>query len=258
MTKTKCFVIYGPAGTGKTTIAASFPTPIALGDCRDEGTDSVSDIDPKKLQVFPIENWDDIETFYHQIKGKMLEDENGKSFIPKTVVLDTITNVQQMAIEEALRRKKKSTKKAAGDWGSMTKQDWGDVASLMKQWIALYKDLGINVVFLAQMRVFNTDDDGAGSGDELLPEVGARLSPSVKDALNAAADVIGSTFIKRKIKVKEIKGKKVKSERHVYCLRVGPNPIYITKIRKPKKIEAPEIIEDATYEDIMSVVKGEA
>lgn len=253
--KYRCFLFYGQAGTGKTTLSSTFPSPIALGDFRDQGDDSISDV--KNLEVYPIENWEDVETFYWQAKRGELKDENGKSFKPQTLVIDTVTNMQQMAIEYVLENKKKKTSKMAGDWGSMTKQEWGEVASLMKQWAALYKALDMNVVFLAQQRVFNTDED-EGSDSELMPEVGARLSPSVKDALNAAADVIGSTFVKRSVIVKEVKGKKIKRERSIYCLRVGPNPVYITKIRKPKKADAPSIIEDPDYEDIMSVIKGEA
>lgn len=253
--KHRAYLFYGQAGTGKTTLASTFPGPIALGDFRDQGDDSVSDVE--NLEVFSIENWEDVETFYWQLKKGELEDSDGKAFKPKTAVLDTVTNMQQMCIEHVLENKKKKTTKMAGDWGSMTKQEWGEVASLMKQWTALYKALDMNVVFLAQQRVFNTDED-EGSDSELMPEVGARLSPSVKDALNAAADVIGSTFVKRTITVKEVKGKKVKRERSIYCLRVGPNPVYITKIRKPRKADAPSIIEDPVYEDILSVIKGEA
>jgi len=253
--KYRCYVFYGPAGTGKTTLASTFPGPIAMGDFRDQGDDSISDVDD--LEVYQIETWDDAETFYWQAKKGKLKDSAGKPFKPETLVIDTATNWQQMCIEHVLEMKKKKSSKMAGDWGSMTKQEWGEVASLMKQWLALYKSLEMNIVFLAQQRVFNADED-EGSDSELTPEVGARLSPSVKDALNAAADVIGSTFVKRKIIVKEVKGKKVKRERSIYCLRVGPNPVYITKIRKPRKTDAPSVIEDPVYEDILSVIKGEA
>lgn len=253
--KYRAFTFYGPAGTGKTTLASTFPGPIALGDFRDQGDDSISDVE--NLQVYPIQDWEDVETFYWQAKRGELQDDKGKSFLPKTLVIDTVTNMQQMCIEHVLEQKKKKSSKMAGDWGSMTKQEWGEVASLMKQWMALYKDLDMNVVFLAQQRVFNTDED-EGSDSELQPEVGARLSPSVKDSLNAASDVIGSTFVMRKLIIKEVKGKKVKRERSIYCLRVGPNPVYITKIRKPRKTDAPSVIEDPEYEDILSVIKGEA
>jgi len=251
----RCYLFYGQAGTGKTTLSSTFPGPIALGDFRDQGDDSVSDV--KNLEVFPVQDWEDVELFYWQLKKKTLVDSDGKPFHPQTAVIDTVTNMQQMAIEHVLDQKKKKSTKIAGDWGSMTKQEWGEVASLMKQWTALYKALPMNVVFLAQQRVFNTDEDESGDS-ELTPEVGARLSPSVKDALNAAADVIGSTFVKRKIVTKEVKGKKIKRERSIYCLRVGPNPVYITKIRKPRSADAPAIIEDPVYEDILSVIKGEA
>lgn len=253
--KYRTYTFYGPAGTGKTTLASTFPGPIALGDFRDQGDDSISDVE--NLQVYPIQDWEDVETFYWQAKRGELVDDEGKPFKPKTLAVDTVTNMQQMCIEHVLEQKKKKSTKMAGDWGSMTKQEWGEVASLMKQWMALYKELDMNVIFLAQQRVFNTDED-EGSDSELQPEVGARLSPSVKDSLNAASDVIGSTFIMRKLITKEVKGKKVKRERSIYCLRVGPNPVYITKIRKPRKTDAPSVIEDPVYEDILSVIKGEA
>ena len=37
-------LLYGRSGTGKTTIAASFPTPLLLLDIREKGTDSVANV----------------------------------------------------------------------------------------------------------------------------------------------------------------------------------------------------------------------
>jgi hypothetical protein len=38
---------------------------------------------------------------------------------------------------------------------------------------------------------------------------------------------------------------------------VGPDPIYITKIRKPRSIEPPKLIVDPSYEDIVNIIKGD-
>jgi phage nucleotide-binding protein len=248
--KYRSFVFYGPSGTGKTTISGSFPTPILLADCKDRGTDSLGNMPIESLAVTDIETWDDLETLYHDLL------DNPKKY--KTVVIDTVTQLQQIAIESVLEKKKKKSNKAAGDWGSMTKQEWGDVASMMKQYIVLFRDLPMNVVFLAQQRAFNVDDEADNAEQQLLPEVGARVSPSVRDALNAAVDVIGSTFIRQVVVTKEIKGKKVKKRKSQYCLRVGPNPIYTAKIRKDKDIEVPDFLIDPSYDDIMAIITGEA
>ena len=155
---------------------------------------------------------------------------------------------------------KKSKKKAVdesriGDWGSMAKRDWGDVAAIMNKWIADFRDLDMEVVFLAQERVKNVDDE-EGEDNQLTPEVGAAVMPSIATTLNAAVNVIGNTFIRMK-RTTVVKGtKKTHKEEPVYCLRVGPNPIYTTKLRKPRSAESPPYIEDATYKDIKDLVKG--
>src|SRR5690606_33107633 len=144
-------------------------------------------------------------------------------------------------------------------WGSMSKQDWGEVASEMKALIIELRGLPMNVVFIAQDRTFSFDDDnGEAANDQLLPEVGPRLMPSVASVLNAAVTVIGYTFVKRKfIKKKSDKSNKViTKEKAVYCLRLGPSPVFVTKMRKPKSVGLPDHIEDPDYEDIIDVIQG--
>lgn len=244
MSRVSSYAIYGRAGSGKTTLASTFPKPLLLLDIRDKGTDSIADV--KQCDGMEIESLDDIEDVYY-----FLKDGDHKY---KTVVFDTVTEMQKLVMKHVVEGKKKTTDRL-GDWGTMAKRDWGDVAGIMNKWISDFRDLDLEVVFLAQERVKNVDDDEQDD-NQLTPEVGPAVMPSIALTLNAAVNVIGNMFIRMKRTTKTVKGKKVTNEEPMYCLRVGPNPIYTTKLRKPRSAEAPPYIEDPTYQDIRDLVKG--
>ncbi len=254
-TKGRAYAFYGRAGSGKTTLSGTFPKPILLLDMNDRGDDSVSEYDEDDLEVMDISDPDDLDDAYWFLK------KNPKRY--KTVVMDTVTQLQQMFVERVSDRKK-STKRgkrtqAAGDWGTMTKQDWGEVAAEMKNEVTRFRDLPMEVVFLAQDRIFGAEEDDQET--LLEPEVGPRLSPSVNKHLCAAVHVIGNTFLRIKKLKKKVekngKEKVVTTEKIVYCLRVGPNPVYTTKVRKPRELDVPELIENPTYDDIIDIINGD-
>lgn len=245
----RTFVIYGRAGTGKTTLAGTFPEPILLIDLKDHGDESVVGV--KGMDVLDVEDIDGFEDAFWYLK------KHPKKY--KTVVIDTVTQLQQMTVEMVLDGKKLNGK-IAGDWGTMSKQQWGDVAAIMKRYINDFRDLeGMNVVFLAQDRVFNLADDESEIDNDLEPEVGPRLSPSVASHLNAAVSIIGNTLKRERTKTtkgQNGKDKVIKTGKVEYCLRIGPSPLYITKVRKSRDIKLPDFIENPTYDDIIEVVKG--
>ena len=231
-----CF--YGRAGTGKTTLACSFPGPILILDIREKGTDSVSDLE--NVDMLPVEDWGDIEKVYWYLKS------NPTKY--KTVIWDAVSAAQDYALIEALEKHGKSE----GD--QLSKRDFGVAGGLMKTWITNYRDLvedGINVVFLAHDR---TTDGQDGEDGELTPSVGPRLMPSVASALNAAVKMIGNTFI-REVTEKKPGGKLKRTVS--YCMRLGPHAYYATKIRQPKGSYVPEILEDPSYNDLVSLMKGQ-
>mgnify|MGYP006290885279 CR=1 FL=1 len=245
MNKPRSWVFYGRAGSGKTTLAGSFPQPILLLDCKDEGTDSVSDIDG--IDVMEIQEWPDLEHAYWWLV------QNPDHY--KTVVIDTITQLQQIVVEEVGSRKAEKAGKTAGDWGTMTKGDWGDIASRLKTWITNYRDLPLETVFIAQDRVFNSDEESSEDG-MIDPEVGPRLSPSVMSHLCAAVSVIGNTFVRTRTAKVKVKGRTREKEVTEYCLRLGPSASYITKLRKPKQVELPNFLVDPSYGEILKTIKG--
>lgn len=242
--------LYGRSSSGKTTLSATWPKPILYIDVKDRGAKSIRDV--KKMKKRRINSFEDFEETYWWLK------ENPDAYA--TVVIDTVTQLQRIVVEEHYHGKRKRGKDA-GDWGSMTKGDWGAVSALMKEWLINYRDLvdlGMDVVFIAQDRTFNfdEDDDSYNPEDGLTPEVGPALSPAVAKLLNASVDIIGNTFVRERT-IKGNLAKKIKSRKEIeYCLRIGPSSVYVTKVRKPKSIEAPSVIVDPTYEDIMAIIEG--
>ena len=118
------------------------------------------------------------------------------------------------------------------------------------------RNLPVESVFICQERIFgmgDEEDDGLG---QLEPEVGPKLMPSVKNDLNASVSIIGNTFIRLKLTKEKVDGKIKRTAEKQYCLRVGPNQVYTTKIRKPKGIEAPDYIVDPTFRKIKAIMKG--
>lgn len=215
-------------------------------DIKDRGTDSIADMGD--IDVMEINSSGDMDEAYWWLK------QNPGHY--KSVCWDTATQMQQILIEEIGGKKAEKKKKAAGDWGVMTKQDWGEVSSKMKTWITNFRDLpGIKTVFIAQDRTFNITDDDDPEEDGIAPEVGPSLSPATMKHLCAAVSVIGQTFVRTRIIKSKMKGKPDK-EVTEYCLRLGPSQSYITKFRKPKAIDLPDFLIDPTYEDILETIQG--
>jgi hypothetical protein len=247
--RSRSWAFYGRSGSGKTTLAATFPGPILLLDVRDRGTDSINDQD---VEVKEIETLEDLEDVYYFLV------ENPDRYA--TVIIDTVTQLQQVLTEEVTKGSRKNGR-SVGDWGSMSRRQFGDVAALMKEWVLNFRNLtddGMEIVFTAQERMSHIDENATDDSLEMLiPEVGPAVMPSIAMHLNANVSIIGHTFIKVK-RTKLKKGNKTtEKEDAIFCLHVGPNPVYTTKLRKPRSIVAPAYIEDPTYQDILDEMKGD-
>lgn len=246
--------LYGRSSTGKTTLAASWPKPILYYNIRDNGTDSISDIED--VDVVEITSSEELR---EQILWCAKQANRGK-LIYKTIVLDTLTQLQSILVEEMGEKVKARLKgKKAGDFGTLKLQEWGLISGDMKAVIMDIRNLPVESVFIAQEKAFNVGDDDDDGLDQIAPEVGPRLMKSVSSDLCASVSIIGNTFIRVKVtKEKDPDTKKiVKKIEKQFCLRLGPNEVYTTKIRKPKGVAAPDYIVDPSFRKIKKIMKGQ-
>lgn len=234
-------LFYGKPGTGKTTLATSFPKPLLLIDMKDEKGYLIAKR-VKGVTVVRAKSVEELYTIYWYLKDHQQE--------YKTVVLDTITAGQALFLEDLRKRKKPNIDpNKIGNWGTMSKQDWGEISQSYGPLLIDFRDLELNTVYISHEKVFNASDEEDSADERIDPSVGPRLMPSISSSLLAAVDFIGNTFIRQK-KLKE-------STEMQYCLRVGPHPTYITKVRVPKSMEIQPVLVDTSYNDIIDLIEGE-
>ena len=230
-------LFYGRSGTGKTTLACSFPKPLLLLDINDRGTDSVVNVG--EVDVLQCKDWNDLEEIYWFLEA-------GTKY--KTVVLDTITQMQNFGLSKVKLDIKGNSE------APMTRPMWGELSAIMKNLLLMYRELPSILVMNAQDRTESVED---GSGDiyldELDPAVGPAVIPSIAGVVNPAVNILGQTFIKEVRVQKE--GKIIR--KIGWRLRLGPHPYYITKLRSTKNIKIPSSIKNPTYEKIQNILKGD-
>lgn len=133
--------ICGDAGTGKTTLAATFPNPVFIQ--AEKGLNTIPrDVRP---QAFPRIN--SADELWKQLTQLVKEEHDFK-----TVVIDSVTALETIFIEDVLKNdlnKPKSINQALGGYGNGFAAVGGMHRRVFKFADALRERRGINVVFVA-------------------------------------------------------------------------------------------------------------
>lgn len=223
-------LIYGHQGSGKTTFGGTGPVPVIFLDCNERGTLSVRGQGHKRVR---ITNLDQLQTiFWYLYAGK-------HQF--KTVVLDTTTMMADIVMSQVL--------KDDGHEGPPHKNHWGDSTAIQRDLLLKFRNLPMNVIFLAQLKRLNEDDLSDEEEKSRVP----LMSPAVREMLCAAVDVIGYTYVKEV--EKEIKGK-LKTQ-YQYRMRIGPSSTFLTKIRTKREVKYPAVLVDPTFNKVRDILLKE-
>lgn len=202
-------LLYGRNGQGKTRIAATAPKPLLL-DVNERGTQSVRNY-PGFMRR--IDRWEDLTYAYWYLR------EGNHNF--ESVILDTLTMAQNMCMRHVL--KEAEDRDPNREPSMPDRRTWGKMGELMKPLMLNFRNLDMNVIFVAQERVMGDPDS-----DDVLEHV-PDLSPNPRGFATASVGIIGRVYQK---KVRTI-DKKTKKETEVWETRmlVGPHDEYTTKDR---------------------------
>lgn len=243
-------LIYGQSGSGKTSVAATFPGPslwiVASGGNKPGELRTLNTAEyKKKIKTVTLENSDElIDLIRFQAETNTY----------KSMVLDHVSGVQDLCTHEVTGKPVPAQK----GWGDMTQQQYGKVGLKLKECLRDFLGLSCNRVIIGQERQFEGKEDN----EIITPTIGVALMPSVAGWLYPSVDYVCQTFKKQKTETvtSKLNGKDFTTTNKVkgvdYCLRIGPHEVYTTKFRIPRGRDLPEIILDPSYPKIIKVING--
>lgn len=237
--------VYGRSGTGKTRFIATWPKPLLILGA-EKGI--------KSIKTTPQVDW--VPVTSADEAGELI-DHARKTRKWRSVSLDTGTMLQAHALRAQLKLEDLIVQNS---WGMATRDDYGQVAIVVKEVLRALlglAEVNINVVVTTQEKVHGSpEDEDSEPSDVIVPQVGCDLQRSVAAWFHPAVDNLAGTFIRKGLKEKKIpmaggkfKTTYVPTGKMEFCLRVGPNPTYLTKFRVPEG-EFPECIVDPTFDKL--------
>lgn len=235
----KLVVIYGKSSTGKTTLAATFPKPLLYVRIKDDGVNSISNVEG--VDIIEADTVNDIFLVSQEII---------KATKYQTVLFDTFSFITEMWKEEQLSIKG-SAKGNKLSVDRMSQPMWGDLQTVTNATInnlaKASKDKWVIVTGHQVVEVLE------GLEDELTPDGRIAINKASRNHLEGLANIgLHTTRVKKETMAADgSTATKVK-----YAVDIGPNVTYWTKVQTTKDIKIPKRIINPTFDKIMEVING--
>jgi len=225
MDTTVNMLIYGEAGTGKTVLAGSAAavkamSPVLFIDV-EGGTMPLQSMYPE-VEVVRIKTFMDLQRVYDELYKNEHE--------YKTIVLDSITEMQKMAIHDLLQGNARRDPDINPDVPRI--QDWGVILNQTRKMVRGFRDLPINVIFTALNDAERDDKRGKVNNRPLF-------QGKSKAEVPGFVDIVAFYYVVRK-------GDSVK--------RMLLTDATDTTLAKDRSTKLPRSIEDPTMEVIYSTI----
>jgi phage nucleotide-binding protein len=205
-------LIYGEPGVGKTTFAATAPSPLLI------------DVERGSRSVLNVNNPVDVLEYKSVLQVEKIIEylEKGNPTFDKyeTIVIDTITELQARLVDQQLRQAGGGAPLYKADWGV-----WGENAQRLRMMFSMFRDINKNLIATAHTKSDKDDETGI---DFIRPA----LTPGLAKAVNGMFDIVGQLKINNK-------GDRV--------LRLAPTASVIAKSR----VALPPLIVNPTWASLI-------
>ena len=241
-------VIFGRNRTGKTTLVATFPKPIAvIAFKHQEGISSITNV--SDVDACLIEDTSELAGDFQAAEKY------------ETKVLDHASSLEELVLKEVLGLDAIADQKS---WGMANREDYFRRSERTRAVLRSFVELPGNVVVLANEKdsnEFKTAYEGS-----LNPFITAALSDTTCKWLYDECDHVFHTFIRegeiekevrRKVRGRIIVKKEIqKLDTSEFCLRMGPHHSISTGSRTLFGVDLPAVIVNPTYEKIVNALSG--
>lgn len=171
-------MIYGSSGMGKTVFGATAPKPLFLAV--EEGLLSLAD---KGVQYVKIKNLQDMRDILAALKANKLMGVDGKPLEYETIVIDSLTEVQQVVIQNV----------TGGRQPSMN--EWGQFADKMAEILKGFCSLDKHIIFTCLESEKAAEDDDGKEYTRFQPELFGKLAEKAQ----AMMDFVGRYYMKTSV-----------------------------------------------------------
>lgn len=234
--------VYGKSGTGKTRFMSTFAKigPLLHIICSSNGMN----------EALSIKGTPNISCVELERPEELIELASSGTYT--TVCLDHVTGFCDLVLSHILGIERLPEQ---GSFGMAKREQYAQLGLQAKTYLRELLDLPRNIILTGQERAFDTLEEG---GEVLSPYVSVAATPAVSGWIAPAVDYMCQTFKRSQVKIKKLGDREVPTPtgKKEFCLRVGPDPTYITKFRVPPATELPDVVVDPSYDKISSLIKG--
>jgi hypothetical protein len=175
-------LIYGKPGVGKTFLSATADRVPAMRPVlylNIEGGDMTLRHAAPEIRKIPEEGsltWGQLEIIYDTLSRQCYNGPEPGEFVPRTVILDTLTECQKMNMSQIMAELIMSQPEKGWDPDIPQIKQWGKNIEQIRKWVRKYRDLPLNVIMTCHEQ---TDKDQMTGAISYKPQLSGKLSNEV-------------------------------------------------------------------------------